>query len=88
MAPEQMDLGSLLTFALLLSLVIALLRTLWLWLLALLVLGPPAFAGVVAGHFIGGAYNSVAAGVAIAVVVAGVLGDVLRSALRQLRRPC
>lgn len=83
-----MDPGSLLAFALLLSLAIAVLRTPWLWLFALTVLGPSAFAGVVAGHFVGGAFNSVGAGVAVAVVVAGVLGDLSRSALRELRRPC
>ncbi|MGE0530788.1 MAG: hypothetical protein AB7G40_17180 [Hyphomonadaceae bacterium] len=77
--------GSFLAFALMLSLAVVALRILWLWLLALLVLGPPAFSGAAAGHFIGSALNSVAAGMAVAVIVAGLLTDLSRSALRRAR---
>ncbi len=80
-----MDLGSFLAFALLLSLAIAVLSILWRWLFALLMLGPPTFAGLAVGHSAGNALDSIAAGVAVAVVVAGVLSDLLRSALRRAR---
>ncbi|MGQ0533483.1 MAG: hypothetical protein ACT4OF_12445 [Caulobacteraceae bacterium] len=80
----MMGSGSLLAFALLLSLAIAVLRILWLFLLAVLVLGPPTFAGIAASHFIGSALNSIAAGMAVAIVVAGVLSDLSRGALHQL----
>ncbi len=80
-----MDLGTFLAFAVLLSLAVVAQRILWLWLLAPLVLGPPAFAGVAVGHFIGSMLDSVAAGVGVAIVMAGLLSDLSRSALRRAR---
>ncbi len=80
-----MDLRSLLAFALWLSLAVVALRVLWIWLLALVVLGPPGFVGVAAGHFAGISLDSIAAGMAVAVVVAGVMSDLSRGALHRLR---
>lgn len=80
-----MDWGSLTCFALLLTVAIIVLRTLWYWLIVLLVLGPPTYAGIVAGHFVGVHFDSVSAGLFAAVIVSGCLIEMVRYSLRRVR---
>ncbi|MDX2273948.1 MAG: hypothetical protein NW206_00735 [Hyphomonadaceae bacterium] len=80
-----MDWGSLAGFALLLTMAIIVLRLLWYWLIVVLVLGPPTYAGIVAGHFVGVEFDSVGAGVLAAVVVSGCLIEPVRFSLRRSR---
>ncbi|PZO46838.1 MAG: hypothetical protein DCF16_18535 [Alphaproteobacteria bacterium] len=80
-----MDWGSLVGFALLLTVAIVVLRLLWHWLVILLVLGPPTYAGMVAGHFIGVQFDSVGAGMFAAVLVSGCLIATVRYSLRRVR---
>lgn len=80
-----MDWGSLAGFALMLTMVIIVLRLLWYWLIILLVLGPPTYAGIVAGHFVGVQFDSVGGGLFAAVLVSGCLIETVRSSLRQVR---
>ncbi|MGE0741634.1 MAG: hypothetical protein AB7O98_09845 [Hyphomonadaceae bacterium] len=80
-----MDWSSLAGFALLLTVAIIVLRLLWYWLIIFLVLGPPSYAGIVAGHFIGAQFGSVGAGLFVAVIVSGCLIETVRSSLRQVR---
>lgn len=80
-----MDWGSLAGFALLLTMAIVALRLLWYWLVLLIVLGPPTYAGIVAGHFVGVQFDSVAAGLFAAVIVSGCLIEMARCSLRQVR---
>jgi hypothetical protein len=77
-----MDWGSLAGFALLLTIAIFVLRLLWYWLIALLVLGPPTCAGIVAGHFVGSQLDSIGAGLFAAVIVSGCLIETVRYSLR------
>lgn len=79
-----MDWGSLAGFALLLTVAIIVLRLLWYWLIVLLVLGPPTYAGIVAGHFICAQFGSVGAGLLAAVIVSGCLIETVRSSLRRV----
>ena len=80
-----MDWGSLAGFALLLTVAIIVLRLLWYWLIVLLVLGPPTYAGIVAGHFIGAQFGSVGAGLFVAVIVSGCFIEMARYHLRRVR---
>lgn len=80
-----MDWGSLSGFALLLTVAVFVLRLLWYWLIILLVLGPPTYAGIVAGHFVGVHFDNVGAGLLVAVIVSGCLIETVRSSLRQVR---
>lgn len=80
-----MDWGSLSGFALLLTVAVFVLRLLWYWLIILLVLGPPTYAGFVAGHFVGVHFDNVGAGLLVAVIVSGSLIETVRSSLRQVR---
>lgn len=80
-----MDWGSLAGFALLLTLAIIVLRLLWYWLTILIVLGPPAYAGTLAGHFVGVHFDSVGAGLLAAVLVSGCLIATVRYSLRRVR---
>lgn len=80
-----MDWGSLAGFTLLLTMSIIVLRLLWHWLIVLLVLGLPTYAGMVVGHFIGLHFDSVGAGLLAAVIVSGCLIEVVRSSLRRVR---
>jgi len=80
-----MDWGSFSGFALLLPVVIIVLRLLWYWLIILIVLGPPTYAGIVAGHFVGVQFDSVGAGVLAAVLVSGCLIETVRYSLRRVR---
>lgn len=80
-----MDWGSLTGFALLLTMAIILVRLLWYWLIILIVLGPPTYAGIVAGHFIGAQLGSVGAGLLVAVIVSGCLIEMARYHLRRVR---
>ncbi len=80
-----MDWGSLAGFALLLTMGIMVLRLLWHWLVILLALGPPTYAGIVAGHFVGVQFDSVGAGLFTAVLVSGCLIETVRSSLRRVR---
>lgn len=80
-----MDWGSLAGFALLLTVAIIVLRLLWYWLIILLVLGPPSYAGVVAGHSVGVHFDSVGAGLFVAVIVSGCLIETVRYSLRRVR---
>ncbi|MEQ1812457.1 MAG: hypothetical protein ABL889_21185 [Terricaulis sp.] len=80
-----MDWGSLAGFALLLTVAIVVLRLLWHWLVVLLVLGPPSYAGIVAGHFISVQFDSVGFGVIAAVIVSGCLIETVRYSLRRVR---
>lgn len=80
-----MDWGSLSGFALLLTVVIVVLRLLWYWLIILIVLGPPTYAGIVAGHFVGVQFDSVGAGLFAAVIVSGCLIEMARYSLRRVR---
>lgn len=78
-----MDWGSLAGFALLLTMAIIVLRLLWHWLIILLVL--PTYAGIVAGHFIGGLFDSIGAGLFAAVIVPGCLIEAVRFSMRRTR---
>lgn len=80
-----MDWGSLAGFALLLTVAIIVLRLLWYWMLILLVFGPPTYAGIVAGHFVGVQFDNVGAGLFAAVIVSGCLIETVRSSLRRVR---
>lgn len=80
-----MDWGSLAGFGLLLTVAIIVLRLLWHWLIVLLVLGPPTYAGIVAGHFVGVQFDSVGAGLFAAVIVSGCLIETVRYSLRRVR---
>lgn len=80
-----MDWGSLSGFALLLTVVIIVLRLLWYWLIILIVLGPPTYAGIVAGRFVGVQFDSVGAGVLAAVLVSGCLIETVRCSVRRVR---
>ena len=80
-----MDWGSLAGFALLITVAIIMLRLLWYWLMILIVLGPPTYAGIVAGHFVGVQFDSVGAGVLAAVLVSGCLIETVRYSLRRVR---
>lgn len=80
-----MDWGSLAGFALLITVAIIMLRLLWYWLIILIVLGPPTYAGIVAGHFVGVQFDSVGAGVLAAVLVSGCLIETVRYSLRRMR---
>jgi hypothetical protein len=80
-----MDWGSLAGFALLLTVAIIVLRLLWYWLIILIVLGPPTYAGIVAGHFVGVHFDSVGAGLLAAAVVSGCLIETVRYSLRRVR---
>lgn len=80
-----MDWGSLAGFALLLTIAIVVLRLLWYSLIVLLVLGPPAYAGIVAGHFVGVQFDSVGAGLFAAVIVSGCLIETVQYSVRRFR---
>lgn len=80
-----MDWGALTGFALLLTVAVIVLRLLWHWLIILIVLGPPTYAGIVAGHFIGAQFGSVGAGLIAAVIVSGCLIEAVRSSIRRVR---
>lgn len=80
-----MEWGSFAGFALLLTMAIVVLRLLWYWLIILIILGPPTFAGIVAAHFVGVQFNSVGAGLVAAVVVSGCLIETVRYSLRRVR---
>lgn len=80
-----MDWGSLAGFALLLTMAITVLRLLWYWLIILIVLGPPTYAGIVAGHFVGVQFDSVGAGLIAASLVSGCLVETVRYSLRRAR---
>lgn len=80
-----MDWGSLAGFALLITVAIIMLRLLWYWLIILIVLGPPTYAGIVAGHFVGAQFDSVGVGVLAAVLVSGCLIETVRCSLRRVR---
>lgn len=80
-----MDWGSLAGFTLLLTMAIVVLRLLWYWLILLIVLGPPTYAGIVAGHFVGVQFDSVGAGVLAAMIVSGCLTEMARYSLRRVR---
>jgi hypothetical protein len=78
-----MDWGSLAGFAVLLTIAVLLLRVLWYWLVALLMLGPPTITGLAIGHFVGVQLNSVGAGIIVAVFVSGCLVEIVRHWLRR-----
>lgn len=80
-----MDWGSPAGFALLLTMATIVLRLLWYWLIVLLVLGPPTYAGMVAGYFVGAHFDSVGAGLFAAVIVSGCLIETVRYSLRRVR---
>ena len=80
-----MDWGSLAGIALLLTMAITVLRLLWYWLIILIVLGPPTYAGIVAGHFVGVQFDSVGAGLLAAVLVSGCLVEAVRYSVRRVR---
>lgn len=80
-----MDWGSLTGFALLLTVAIVVLRVLWYWLIILLALGPPSYAGIVVGHFVGIHFDSVGTGLLAAVLVSACLIETVRYSLRRLR---
>lgn len=80
-----MDWGSLAGFALLLTVAIIVLRLLWYWLIVLLVLGPPTYAGIVAGHFVTVQFDSIGAGLFTAVIVSGCFIEAVRCSLQRVR---
>jgi hypothetical protein len=80
-----MDWGSLAGFALLITWAIIMLRLLWYWLIILIMLGPPTYAGIVAGHFVGVHFGSVGAGLFAAVIVSGCLIETVRYSVRRVR---
>jgi len=49
------------------------------------VLGPPTYAGIVAGHFVSVQFDSVGAGLSAAVVVSGCFIETVRFSLRRVR---
>ena len=81
MGHEPMDWGPPIDFALLLTAAIFVPRALWCWLVILMVLGPPAYAGIVAGHFVSALTNDVGAGLLTAVIMTGMLSAFVRRAL-------
>lgn len=80
-----MDWGSLAGFALLLTMAIIVLRLLWCWLIILLVLGPPTYAGIVAGHIVAVQFDSIGAGLFAAAIVSGYLIEAVRYSTRRVR---
>ena len=80
-----MDWGSLAGFALMLTISIVVLRLVRHWLIILLVLGPPTYAGIVAGHFVGVHFDSVGAGLFAAVIISGCLIETVRYCVRRVR---
>lgn len=80
-----MDWGSLVGIALLLTIAIIALRLFWYWLIALLVLGPPTYVGILTGHFVSVQFDSVGAGLLAAVIVSGCLLETVRYSLRRVR---
>jgi hypothetical protein len=54
-------------------------------LIILLVLGPPTYAGIVAGYFVGVEFDSVGTGLVAAVIVSGCLIEIARYSLRRVR---
>jgi hypothetical protein len=80
-----MDWGSLAGFALFLTVAIIVLRLLWYWLIILLVLGPPSYAGIVVGHFVGIHFDSVGTGLVAAVLFSGCFIGTVRYSLRRVR---
>ena len=80
-----MDWGSLVGFGLLITMAIIVLRVIWYWLIILIVLGPPTYAGILAGHFVGVQFDSVGAGLFAAVIVSGYLIEAVRCSLRWVR---
>jgi hypothetical protein len=82
MAVERVDWDSLIGATLLLTLAIVVLRVLWFWLIILLVFGPPAYAGIVVGHFAGAIARDIGVGLLVAVVVTGLLSELARGAVR------
>ena len=86
-----MEWGSLTGIALLFTLVIFVLLVLWRWLIILFVLGPPAYAGIIAGNFTNVLTRDIGVAVLVTVVVTGVLStlacNVVRTAGRLLRPP-
>ncbi len=80
-----MDWGSLFCCALLLMMAIIVLRLLWYGLIILLVLGPPTYAGIVVGHFVGVEFDSVGTGLLAAVIISGCLIETARYSLRRVR---
>jgi hypothetical protein len=80
-----MDWGSLAGFALLLAVAIIVLRLLWYWLIVLLVLGPPTYAGIVVAHSVGVQFDSIGARLFAAVIVSGCLIETVRSSMRRVR---
>src|SRR5689334_15763173 len=85
-AVERVEWGSLIGFALLFTLVIFVLLVLWRWLIMLLVLGPPAYAGIVAGHFTHVLTRDIGVAVLATVVVTGVLTNLARNVVRAVGR--
>lgn len=73
--------GSLLGLALLLTLAIVVLRALWCWLLVLLVLGPPAYVGIIVGCIAGKLARDIGVGLFAAVVVTALLTTFVRRTL-------
>jgi len=80
-----MDWDSFAGFALLLTVAIIVLRLLWYWLIILLLLGPPTYTGIVAGHFVAVQFDSVGAGFFAAVIVSGCLIEMVRYSVRRVR---
>lgn len=80
-----MDWGSLTGLAVLLTMAIVVLRMLWHWLIILIVMGPPTYAGIVAGHLVGVQFDSIGAGLFAAVIVSGCLIEMVRHSLRRVR---
>lgn len=80
-----MDWGSLAGFALLITVAIIVLLLLWYWLIILLVLGPPTYAGIMAGHFVAVQFDNVGAGLFAAVIVSGCLIGMVRYSVRRVR---
>jgi hypothetical protein len=80
-----MDWGLLVGFGLLITMAIIVLRLLWYWLIILFVLGPPTYAGIVAGHFVAVQFDSVGAGFFAAVIVSGCLIETVRFSVRRVR---
>jgi hypothetical protein len=80
-----MDWGSLAGFGLLITVAIIVLRLIWYWLIILIVLGPPTYVGIVAGHFVAVQFDSVGAGLFVAVIVSSCLIEMARYQLRRVR---
>ncbi|GIK48514.1 MAG: hypothetical protein BroJett013_12110 [Alphaproteobacteria bacterium] len=77
--------GSHAGFALLLTMAIIVLRLLWYWLIILLVLGPPTYAVIVAGHAVAVQFDSIGAGLFAAAVASGCLIETVRYSSRRVR---